>query len=140
MGRDYVIEDRTSGNRPGVMHYRDVETGKGLGYQTEVEALRRLKAVVAHYNKHNGRSPGDLRVVERVTPVERWTCWGPVRGGCGKIHRMEEAAIRCCHKDAAACKSSFNQGAYSDRRPGKITRDTLGEVKEALSHDGDPTD
>lgn len=41
-----------------------------------------------------------------------WTCWGPVRGGCGHAHRSAQAARQCVVRDA---RGAARQGGYSDR-------------------------
>ncbi len=50
--------------------------------------------------------------------MEKWTCSGSVRGGCGITHRSYGAAERCCERDGRQCRDG---GGYSDRSP--IARD-----------------
>lgn len=59
----YYIEDKTNANWPGRLPYRSKHSARG--YRTRAEAQVRLDRVVAHYNAHFGRSPGDLRIVKR---------------------------------------------------------------------------
>lgn len=61
---DYVIVDRTNAYWPGSLPYRTADSARG--YRTYAEAARRLERVVSHYNATHGRSPGDLRIVERT--------------------------------------------------------------------------
>ncbi len=55
-----------------------------------------------------------------------FTCWGSVRGGCGKAHRTEGAAEKCIRDDHRGCQS---QGGYSDRNVREIS-----EPSEATSY------
>jgi len=41
-----------------------------------------------------------------------YTTWGPVRGGCGHVHRTLSGAQACLARDGRGCR---RQGGYSDR-------------------------
>ena len=41
-----------------------------------------------------------------------FTTHGPVRGGCGHLHRSREGAARCQHADHVGC---IDAGGHSDR-------------------------
>lgn len=60
--------------------------------------------------------------------MKAYTCWGSVRGGCGKAHRTIVAALSCQRHDHHGCAQS--QGGYSDRATRQID-----ERGEATSHD-----
>lgn len=46
---------------------------------------------------------------------------GPVRGGCGHLHRTEDAAQRCADADQRACRSQ-GRNSYSDRYVVPVSR------------------
>jgi hypothetical protein len=51
-----------------------------------------------------------------------FTCYGPVRGCCDKVHGVHDRALRCLEKDRTRCSS---QGGYSDREICTIGDDGL---------------
>ena len=59
-----------------------------------------------------------------------WTCWGSICGGCGVLHRTEEAARKHCAKEQRDVQRGHPGGSsYTDMRPcpshfrdGKIRR------------------
>lgn len=48
--------------------------------------------------------------------MERWKCYGSIRGDCGVVHRSEQAAQAHCAEDGMHCVA-LGGGAYSDRVP-----------------------
>lgn len=140
MARDFILRDTTHASWPGCLAYRDETSKPSTGYQSYSEAMRRMRAVTEHYNTHYGRAPGDLRIVERVVRVTRWTCWGEECGGCGQSHRTENAAKRCCQKYLAFRRVRPQLANRSDRTIGTVTRDTLDEIHQALLCSSDPRD
>jgi hypothetical protein len=48
-----------------------------------------------------------------------YTCWGPVRGGCGHAHRTVAGAFACVYRDRIEC---HERGGYSDRRVRQIMK------------------
>lgn len=61
---DFIIVDMTHVSWPGALPFRS--TGSRRGYASREDAADRLSLVVSHYNAKFGRSPGDLRIVERT--------------------------------------------------------------------------
>lgn len=63
---DYVLEDRTNANWPGVMSWRSRSSRSSrTGYATREEAEERARVVRDHYAARHGCAGPDLRVVER---------------------------------------------------------------------------
>jgi len=77
--------------------------------------VERIQKRVKEYRQKNFAYPHKKIFPEQTKPsweYERFTCWGPRRQCCGKVHMTPEHAQKCIHKDRA---QQHEKGEASDR-------------------------
>lgn len=99
--------------------------------------VRRLQLRVEEFRERDWKFPEGPRIFPGLPrwKYDKFTCWGPVRGCCGIIHRTEAAAKRCVRKDM---EEQVDKGLDSDRQVRGIADKHQIEKYDPIVGPGEP--